>query len=169
MIDFTELKNYFEQLATQHKLIAHNQNVEGENAFLFGDVEILMNDVSGCNSNSYTLLFEYGDLTLAGANEDSLFENSPVAIIICKSVPERDYTEQNIVEDTSYQICRQILARMKKNRNQGLKIMEHIDFSQMRFQKVYGFGNNHFGWRMEVNLQQASPVVDDPAAWIEEE
>lgn len=166
MIIHDELIEYFELLATKHKSIAHDPFVSQKKAFLYGDVEMLVEDIAGVHSPGFIMLLETGSGSLDGPNEDNLYDNVDVAFIICKSVKEGDRLEQRDVEEACKKIGMQVVKRVQRDRNQKfVDWLMDFNLTRIRYQRVFGFGNNHFGFRFEFQLTDSAQLTYDADAW----
>jgi|GEM_PF-5015130 hypothetical protein len=169
MIPHEQLIAYFENLAAQHKLIAHDKDTAKKRAFLYGDVEMLLEDIAGTHSPGYIMLLETGSGTLDGPDEVNLYDNTEVAFIICKSVREGNRAEQRTTEEACKNLGLQIMKRIQRDRT--LEVPEwlmNFDLNRVRYARVFGFGNNHFGFRFEFTITDSAQLTYNPADWSDE-
>jgi hypothetical protein len=168
MINHQELIEYFESLATNHADIAHQAGVHEKNAFLYGDVEMLLEDISGTNSSGYMMLFECGSGKLDGPDEVNLYDRAEVAFVICKSVLEGDRLQQREVEHNCKTIGLQVMKRIQKDRNDETpEWLMDFDLNDVNYMRVYGFGNNHFGVRFQFSIVDSAQLNYDENKWLD--
>lgn len=169
MIPHTQLIDYFEKLAAQHKDINHQAGTHRNNAFLYGDVEMLLEDISGTNSSGFIMMLEAGSGRLDGPDEVNLYDNTDVAFVICKSVKEGDRAAQRITEEACKEIGLQIMKRVQRDRNnEEPEWLMDFDLNNVSYQRVFGFGNNHFGYRFQFTITESAQLVYDPTKWADE-
>lgn len=169
MIAHVELIEYFENLATQHKSIAHDKNTPKKRAFLYGDVEMLLEDIAGTHSPGFMMLLETGSGSLDGPDEVNLYDNTDVAFIICKSVKEGNREEQRTTEEFCKNIGLQVMKRIQRDRNnEEPEWLMNFDLNRVRYSRVFGFGNNHFGFRFEFTITDSAQLQYTPTDWADE-
>ncbi len=160
MIDTSELIDYFENLATLNKSIAHNPDVYEQNAFLYGDLETLLEDISGRNSSNFIMLLETGSGELTGPDEFHLFDSADVAFVICKSVKQDDRMMQRLVERDCKKIGMRIIKRIQRDRDNGeVDFLVDFNLNKVKYMKVYGFGQNHFGYRFQFSIDDSARLA----------
>lgn len=162
MISVLDSIEYFENLARSHKKIKHTDE---KKAFSHGDIDELLNDISGHSTDGYSLLFENGDGSVKGENEDQAIETGHFAVVICRPVNNGDKSDQAQAENESKQILFQILAKMQKDKSDEVALVLDFDLLSFQYEKIYGFGNNHFGYRGQFNLIVAALDPFNPDDW----
>lgn len=169
MIVQEELVEYFEELASLHLDIAHDNAVFEKRAFLYGDVEMLVEDIGGFNSANFVMLLEAGSGSLNGPDEVNLYDNTDVAFMICHPVQEGDRAQQRTIEQRCKEIGLQIIKRIQKDREMQVKdwLMD-FELNNIRYQRVYGIPNNRFGFRFEFNISDSAQLEYDPNVWTDE-
>lgn len=164
MIDPKAAEDYFENLASLHPDILHEKDVPGKIGFHSGDELILLNDIAGNNSTGFVVMFEHGSGQLFG-NDVSLFDKSEGSLSVCKIVTEGDYAMQKQVLKDCKRILKDLLAKMKYDRDHNHTFLKDFELPGIRYQMIYGFGNNHFGYRMVLDLNAPVSIVYNPALW----
>lgn len=153
------LADYFEDIATNNKLIAHTDNtkryaVGQENA------DNLMKNVLGIDG--YCLVFELLEGSLTNNIADTENEEVPFSLYIVKKLKQSDYHLRTQTFDGAKTIIRQILSKMYRDiGKRSLSANHPIYFLQKQsknYIKIEGdMSAGVFGYRIDMNLK---PTVD---------
>ena len=164
-------KEYFENLATQNKAIAHN--AETHHQFFCVDMDEVEEDsfnYGSCDINNWTMVLE--DMTGRFSGDDSEHLNVVTfgAFLILKKCELGNRTQERQIMDDAFRIGKQFLAKMKKDQRQynGLandNVMAHFKPSSVTFQKLKATFDNAFGYRFEFETGKGEILKHDEADW----
>lgn len=161
MISHIDYITYFKEIAIKHKSLMHTENSK---VFHEIDMELISGDTSGKFANT-CLLVETESGRLTGPNWNTLYDSPDIAFIVAKSCKVEDFEmERQILHDTKV-IGFQIWAKIKKDYMAGHTLMKLVDVGSLQYNKVYAFGDNHFGWRFTLSMKSNEHLTYNPDDW----
>lgn len=161
MISHNDYIAYFKDIAIKHKQLLHTENSK---VFHEVDMQLISGDTSGKFANT-CLLVETESGRLTGPNWNTLYDNPDIAFVVAKSCRVEDIAqERQILHDTKV-IGFQIWAKIKKDYMASHPLMKLVDIGSLQYNKVYGFGDNHFGWRFTLSMKASEHLQYDADDW----
>lgn len=171
MYSFSAYVSYFENLATQFKPIGHSPT--SQRFAVMGITDILSNIRGPLDTKNPCLILERPEGGLTFRN-DALMDESLGAFYLIKNVTRKDPQALLQVHDDMKELGHKILLRMqyeKKQRHRGDKTYPfHTSFFQLDRVKYFPVGpimDQCYGWRIEVDLTDTSPLTFDLNDWTD--
>jgi len=166
MINFSSLADYFQQMASSHKLIAHS---DAERHFFRINIDQL---ITGFRLDIHfpAVLLELPEGRLLGGTLDTLFMTRFVGLSFLDKLELQDYEAELDCYDRMEQIGLDFLSRIRRDYQATTnRFISYLDLSDIRCYKVGPIHHNCFGIRFELTLgDPALPVMHyNPANWME--
>ncbi len=164
-MDFVPYSDYFEQLASKSKAIAHNAprprfcrfNIEEVLGALRHDVDI----------TEFCLFLESFEGSLSENDSDQVFDNQDGAFLILKACPSEDFAAQNQILDDSKRIALQFVARIRKDARAGVSLFQKLDLNSIEYHKVGPVFDNCYGHRVSFSNEEAISLVVKKDDWTD--
>jgi hypothetical protein len=164
-------KEYFEDLATKNKAIAHNAATN--NQFFCVDMDEVEQDTfnyGGCDINNWTMVLEDMTGRFSGDDSEHLQVTTFGAFLILKKCPLDDRAAERQIMDDAFKIGKQFLAKMKLDQKQynGISndnVMSRFKPASVTFQKMKAIFDNAFGYRFEFETGKGEILKHDAADW----
>lgn len=171
MKSFSAYVDYFRNLATQFKAIGHTE--QNQKFAIMGITDIL-SDVRGkMDTKSPVLIVERPEGALAFRN-DALMDSSLGAFYIVKNVNRSNPTELETVHDEMKELAMKVVLRMQYEKNKRNRSDKSFPFHALFFQldqvKYFPVGpilGSCYGWRVEVDLIDTSPLTFSLDDWTD--
>jgi hypothetical protein len=165
MIDYKELVDYFENLATRNEDLQHQKGVQGRECFLEGDVFELFDDIGGFTSGTFTMLVETGSGIFTGNNRNNAIDNADVAFSIVHPVLEKNRDDGRIILKQCKAIAMEICRRMMYDDDNGHAVMQDFDLTNVRYMRLSGLPGNRMGIRCEFDVKGSMNPQITLAKW----
>lgn len=161
MISHEDYIAYFKDIAIRHVDLKHTDNTK---AFHIIRMDELVGDTSGKFAKRCLILeCESGNIT--GPSWEQLYDQPDMAFVIAEACKFEDRVKEEEILDHMKRIGFDILAKMKKDYKQKHALMKSVEPNSFQYQKVYGFGDNHFGWRFQFRIADNTSLVYNPDVW----
>ncbi len=171
MYSFSAYVNYFRDLATKFKPIGHSEL--RQRFAVMGITDILSNAKGPMDTTNPCMILERPEGALTFRN-DALMDESLGAFYLIKHVGRKDPAALLAVHDEMKALAHQIILRMqyeKKERSRSNKTFPfHSLFFQLDRVKYFPIGpimDQCYGWRIEVDLTDTSPLTFDLNDWTD--
>jgi hypothetical protein len=161
MISHNDYVTYFKEIAIKHKQLLHTENSK---VFHEVSMDLIAGDTSGMFAKTCMLL-ETESGRIYGPNWSTMYDTPDFAFVIAKSCKLDNRTEERQILDDCKRIGFQILAKIKKDYMAGHALMKLVDIGSFQYAKVYGFGDNHFGWRFTLTMKDNAALKYEAADW----
>lgn len=170
MILFSEYCDYFEDLATKAKAIAHTSEAP---RFAILDIDdILSTQRTGLDFTNPVLILENPEGEL-GWIHNQLSDVKYGAFHILKNVPRNDPEKKRAVMDECMILGRQIISRMQYEKTSQHKdadspypvMLRFFVLDRLKYNKIGPLFDSCFGWRFEFQFAKQTPLPFDSDEW----
>ena len=161
---YSELEQYFESLATNHKSINHTAT---NKHFFRIDVEEVLTTIT-TNVNYPFLSLERAEFALAGPHNDNVSQNRIVGLMYIDKYKEGDYDGINTLYDVCEKVARDIINRMLYDMERGAQpaILRGFNVSTVNVQHLpLHPTNHHTGIRITFTLDSKYNRAIDITKW----
>lgn len=161
---FTEINNYFEQIAQNHRMIAHSGLHKHFYRMELEEVLTMMKNI-----NYPALILEGYRFDYTDQRSDNVLKNRSGAFILAGRVSDiGDYAAIHQLLDTLEAIGDQILARIRADKHNPLiTAVRDFDLNSVTAVLILNEHDKVYGIRYNYTLVSARPMVVDPAQWTE--
>ncbi|MGI4870451.1 MAG: hypothetical protein ACRYFX_04645 [Janthinobacterium lividum] len=159
---FTAYSNYFEDLATRLRDVAHTP--AAPKFCRFNIEEILAGLAHGIDPSTPCLLLESFEGRLSEEG-DNVMDNQDGAFLIMKYCALEDFAAQNAIIDQAKSIGLKIVARLRHDARQGLGLL-HFDRNSVGYEKVGPVFGDCYGYRFTFSFFNPLSLRVDPADWL---
>jgi hypothetical protein len=161
---YSELEQYFEALATNHKSINHTPT---QKHFFRIDVEEVLTTIT-TGVNYPFLSLERAEFMLAGPHNDNVSQNRIVGLMFVDKYREGDYNAINTLYDTAENVVKDIINRMLYDMEQGTQpsVLRGFNVNTVNLQHLpLHPTNHHTGVRVTFTLDSKYNRAIDLTKW----
>lgn len=166
MVNFSDLVEYFDYLAKNHKDIAHSENEQHFFRFELDDVLTSL----GNNINFKALILEGYDFNFGyNASDNLLKKRNGAFIIIDREGDENNYTRINQIYDECEAIGDEIIVRISSDkRNRNVPVVRNFSIEECQGNMIANNTEGYYGMRYTFTL--TSPRINDvdKIKWIDD-
>lgn len=112
LTDFQSYQDYFEALATEHKLIS---------SFTYGDQDVQNNEIRTWTGRKLWL-WPYGAVRIEDNRSDNYLQRKEGSLFIGGSAGSAKFADEDDYQKVNEQICKDIVSRMLKDRAEALLV-----------------------------------------------
>lgn len=158
-MNFSEYVDYFRTCAINHKVIAHNPPTV--NSFYRMDIEEVLNGLRA-KLASTSLILENPELFYDDLLSDNKRKIWRGAYLIVKQAKKNDFDDETQVLSDTLTIGEEVLSKLfndsQKHRKNNTYTPAIGTFhpERVRIQKVGPLFDNYYGWRFEIEFNQAA-------------
>lgn len=165
MARFSELIEYFENIARDHVDIGHS---DSEKHFFRMEIDEVLAGINRTDVNFPMLILEGYSFDFSDNHSDNLIKNRQGAFVLLDHIS--DSSDYNAIHDTwdrLEEIGTDILVKIKADKRSRLvPVVRNFDFSSVNASLVMNQMGNNIGIRFTYTIQ--SPTVNDvnPEKWL---
>ena len=170
MHTYSTYAQYFEELATKHVDIRHNDPI-GSKKFYQMTIEEFYSGAAGnslpsSDSGPFVIMMDY----ISEINYNArATDHKDFMLMILSGFPNNDYDWANSVKDTCERICNDFINRMTEDSRNGVSLFEFSLDKPDKIRKVPGeiiFQSKYVGYQLSFNIITSFNDCVDISKWL---
>jgi hypothetical protein len=129
---YTELKDYFENIARSHVDIQHTDN---EKHFFRIEAEEYLTKINTAVNYPFLSLESY-DTNFNAGNNDNVAMTRQIAFMLVDNYKQGDYDEINRIYDAMEQIALDIINKINYDQKQNIKLVRDFSYNSVSMQSL---------------------------------
>ncbi len=164
-MNFTDLIDYFETIATEHTMIRHT---ESEKHFFRFEIDEVLGGLNRMDISFPMLILEGYSFNFTDNRSDNVIKNRSGAFVLLGRIKDRsDYGNVHDVWDELEEIGDDILARIRSDKESRLvPVVRDFNIEQVNASLIMNEIGNHAGIRYTFTMASPLNIEVDTTKWI---